>query len=95
MNGKVDNLTGMTVISESGKKYILKGIIGNGSQGVVYDDESEKYVIKFYFPAESEMLDMERLERISFIKDIEIPKNFVAINCIPPSSNVFTFSSEI
>ena len=79
MNSKVDNLTGMTVISESGKKYVLKEIIGNGSQGVVYEDESGKYVIKFYFPTESEMLDMERLERSSFIKDIEIPKNFVAI----------------
>lgn len=79
MNGKTDNLTGMTVISESGKKYVLKEIIGNGTQGVVYEDESGKYVIKFYFPAESEMLDMERLERISFIKDIELPKNFVAI----------------
>lgn len=79
MSGKIDDLTGFSVVSESGKKYTLKGIIGSGSQGVVYEDDSEKYVIKFYYPADSEMIDMERLERVSFIKAIEIPKNFVAI----------------
>lgn len=79
MSGRIEDLTGVSITSESGKRYILKKIIGSGSQGVVYEDESEKYVIKFYYPAESEMLDVERLERISFIKDIDIPKNFVAI----------------
>lgn len=79
MRGKIEDLTGMTVVSESGGKYTLKRMIGSGSQGVVYEDKSEKYVIKFYFPTNSEMLDMERLERIDFIKDIEIPRNFVSI----------------
>ena len=79
MNSKIDNLTGTTVMTESGKKYTLKEIIGSGSQGVVYEDVSEKFVIKFYFPADSEILDIERLERISFIKEIELPRNFVAI----------------
>lgn len=88
MKGKIDNLTGMTIVSESGKKYTLKEIIGSGSQGIVYEDNSEKFVIKFYYPAESEMLDMERLERISFIKDIEIPRNFVAIQDVISEPNV-------
>jgi serine/threonine protein kinase len=79
MSGRIEDLTGISVLSESGKKYMLKGIIGNGSQGVVYEDESEKYVIKFYYPTDSELLDSELLERVSFIKDIEVPKNFVAI----------------
>lgn len=79
MNGRIDDMAGKTVISENGKKYTLKNMIGNGSQGVVYEDESGEYVVKFYYPADSEMLDMERLERISFIKDMELPKNFVAV----------------
>lgn len=79
MSGKIEDLTGISLVSESGKKYTLKGVIGSGSQGVAYEDETGKYVVKFYYPTDSEMLDMERLERVAFIKDIEIPKNFVAI----------------
>lgn len=79
MSGRIEDLTGISLVSESGRKYILKSVIGSGSQGVAYEDETGKYVVKFYYPTDSEMLDMERLERVAFIKDIEIPKNFVSI----------------
>ena len=58
MSGRIEDLTGVSITSESGKKYVLKKVIGSGSQGVVYEDDSEKYVVKFYYLAEREMLDI-------------------------------------
>ncbi len=82
MKGTLDNLVGQIITSNSGKRYTLNSIIGRGSQGVVFDDVSGERVIKFYYPAESELLDNERLERLKFIQKIEFPANFVVIRDI-------------
>lgn len=79
MNGRIEDLTGITIVAESGSKYKLTKQAGCGAQGVVYEEASEKYMVKFYYPTDSTTIDADILERIRFIKNIQMPKNFVSV----------------
>lgn len=79
MSGIMQNLTGETIISADGKKYKLGEMAGYGSQGVVYEDSSGKKMIKLYYPSGSEIVDEDIIERLRFIRDVKMPKNFVTI----------------
>ena len=79
MNGRIKNLTGITIVAESGSKYTLTEQAGCGAQGVVYEENSGKYMIKLYYPSDSSAIDADALERIKFIKRIRMPKNFVSV----------------
>lgn len=79
MNGRIEDLTGITIVAESGSKYKLTKQAGCGAQGVVYEETSGKYMVKLYYPADSKTIDSDILDRIRFIKNIQMPKNFVAV----------------
>jgi len=79
MNSNMRNLSGQTVTAKSGKNYYLTEIVGSGAQGVVYKEESGKYMVKFYFPNNTPQFDKDILEKLSFIKNVKKPKNFVEI----------------
>ena len=79
MNGKIKNLTGATIIAESGTKYTLKEQIGYGAQGVVYEENSGKFMVKLYYPSNCQSLDEDMVEKLNFIRDVKMPKNFVSI----------------
>ena len=79
MSSRIENLTGATLVAESGRKYKLTKQAGSGSQGIVYDESSNRYMVKLYYPSGSAGIDSDVLERLRFIKDIVLPKNFVAI----------------
>ena len=79
MNGRIENLTGVTVTAESGSKYNLIRQVGQGAQGVVYEEASGRYMVKFYYPSGSQTLNDDVLERLNFIKNIKMPQNFVAV----------------
>lgn len=73
------NLTGETIITVDGKKYKLGKLAGYGAQGVVYEDASEKKMIKLYYPSGSDIVEEDIIERLRFIRDVKMPKNFVDI----------------
>ncbi len=79
MNGKMEDLEDVTVVATSGKKYKLSQIAGNGSQGIVYEETSGKIMVKLYYPSGNQTIDEEVLERLYFIMNIKMPKNFVSI----------------
>lgn len=79
MSGEIDDLIGESLISDSGKRYELEKIIGEGPRGIVYADGSGEYAIKLYFPSGSKILDKERKERLSVIKSMHLPENIVEI----------------
>ena len=61
---------------------------GGGAQGVVYEEASGKYMIKFYYPSDSKAIDSDILERVRFIKNIQMPKNFVTVVDVINSPNI-------
>ena len=79
MSGRIEDLTGITITADSGSKYKLTKQAGHGAQGVVYEESSGKYMIKLYYPSGSRVIDNDILDRLSFIKNISMPKNFVSV----------------
>ena len=75
----MQNLTGETIITTDGKKIKLGKLSGYGAQGVVYEDASGKKMIKLYYPSGSNIVEEDIIERLRFIRDVKMPKNFVAI----------------
>ncbi len=82
MSGRMLNLIGKTIVTLDGKKYTLGKMMGHGAQGVVYEDSTGSRMIKFYYPAESSLLDEDRLDRLRFIQNIQLPDNFVKIHAL-------------
>lgn len=70
---------GEAVYGKNGNGYHLGSVIGSGSQGVVFEETSGQYVVKMYYPAENQILNDAALERITYLKGIELPPNFVSI----------------
>lgn len=79
MNLRIEDLTGATLVADSGIKYKLLKQAGYGSQGVVYEDVSGQNMIKLYYPSGCKSIDEDIHERILFIKNINLPKNFVKV----------------
>lgn len=79
MNGRIEDLTGVTIIAESGLKYKLTKQAGCGAQGVVYEEATGNFMLKLYYPTDCQCIDADVLDRLRFIKDIKMPKNFVSI----------------
>ena len=79
MNGRMQNLAGETIITADGKRYKLSKLAGYGAQGVVYEDDSGTKMIKLYYPTGSSIVDEDILERLRFIRNVKMPRNFVAI----------------
>lgn len=79
MSDRMEDLTGVTIVSVSGQKYKLTKQAGCGAQGVVYEENTGKYMVKLYFSSGCQNIDDDSLERLQFIKYIKMPKNFVAV----------------
>lgn len=79
MNVRMEDLTGAEVIAESGQRYRLGQRAGCGAQGVVYEESGGKYMVKLYYPSGCQSLDEDVLERLRFIRDVKMPKNFVSV----------------
>ncbi len=77
MNGKMENLSGKVIITVEGKKYKLGKLAGYGSQGVVYS--AGDFMVKLYYPSGSVSVDEDILDRLRYIKNVKMPKNFVSI----------------
>ena len=79
MNGRIEDLTGILITAESGSKYKLSKQAGCGAQGVVYEEATGKYMVKLYYPSDSAAIDKDVIDRLRFIKNIQMPKNFVSV----------------
>lgn len=79
MNVQIENLTGVTITADSGKRYRITEQVGCGAQGVVYKEKTGLYMVKFYYPSGNQGIDEDICEKLLFIKNIKMPPNFVAI----------------
>lgn len=82
MSERMQNLTGETIITISGKRYKLGKLAGCGAQGVVYEDDTGLKMIKLYYPSGSEIVDEDILDRLRYIRKVKMPPNFVEIEDI-------------
>lgn len=82
MNGRIEDLTGTTIVSETGVKYKLLKQVGSGAQGVVYEEASDMYMVKMYYPSNCETIDNDIVERLRFIQNTPMPSNFVSVEDI-------------
>ena len=76
---KMPNLCGQMVTGERGGKYHLTEIKGQGAQGVVYAEQTGKYMIKLYYPSGKADHDRELIKKLRFVMEVEKPKNFVVL----------------
>ena len=67
MSNRMEDLTGVALVAESGRKYKLIKQVGSGAQGVVYEESGNKYMVKLYYPSGSESIDTDVLDRLRFI----------------------------
>jgi len=79
MNNNMQNLTGRTITAKSGNTFTLTGIEGGGAQGVVYGEKTGKFMVKLYYPYNVPQFNKDILDRISFVKNVKKPKNFIEI----------------
>lgn len=79
MMSQIKDMTGEILTGESGKRYVLAKRAGLGGQGVVYEDETGKYMIKLYYPTNSEEVDNDIVDRLKFVQNVKMPANFVTV----------------
>lgn len=82
MRAVMPDLSGETIVTMSGRKYKLNKLAGYGAQGVVYEDDTGKKMIKFYYPTGEKSIDSEIIDRLHYIRNIKKPPNFVDIEDI-------------
>ena len=76
---RMPNLCGKTITGERGGKYHLTEVKGQGSQGVVYAEQTGKYMVKLYYPGNKANRDRELIKKLRFVMEVEKPKNFVIL----------------
>lgn len=76
MASNIVNLEGTVVRGESGTKYTLTKKLAQGAQGVVYEESSGNFVVKFYFEGFAADCVMDQLR---FVRNTQLPKNFVTV----------------
>lgn len=76
---RMPNLCGKTVTGERGGKYHLTELKGQGAQGVVYAEQTGKYMVKLYYPGDKANRDRELIKKLRFVMEVEKPKNFVVL----------------
>ena len=76
---RMPNLCGKTITGERGGKYHLTEVKGQGSQGVVYAEQTGKYMVKLYYPGNKANRDQELIKKLRFVMEVEKPKNFVVL----------------
>ena len=76
---RMPNLCGKTITGERGGKYHLTEVKGQGSQGVVYAEQTGKYMVKLYYPGNKTNRDRELIKKLRFVMEVEKPKNFVVL----------------
>jgi hypothetical protein len=64
----MEDLTGVTLTAESGRKYKLTKQAASGAQGVVYEENGNNYMVKLYYPSGSESIDADVLDRYALSK---------------------------
>lgn len=74
-----EDLVGKTIRTVTNQEYTLKKMVGQGGQGVVFEDESGKRMIKLYYRSGCNLIDETTLERLEYISKVKKPKNFVKI----------------
>lgn len=76
---RMPNLCGKIITGERGGKYHLTEVKGQGSQGVVYAEQTGKYMVKLYYPGNKTNRDRELIKKLRFVMEVEKPKNFVVL----------------
>lgn len=72
----MNNLEGKLITSTNGNKYLLTEIAGQGAQGVVYNEASGKYIVKFYKNSSS-IENKNKLKKLNWLLQQNYPDQFI------------------
>ncbi len=72
----MNNLEGKLITSTSGTKYLLTDIVDQGAQGVIFNEASNKYVIKFYKNG-SPFHNKNKLKKLNWLLQQNYPDQFI------------------
>ena len=72
----MQDLEGKVIQTASDKKYILTDIAGEGAQGVVYNEASDKYLFKLYNKSNS-IIEQRKLSKLRWLIKQDYPSEFI------------------
>ena len=72
----VQDLEGKMIKTASGTQYLLTEKIGEGAQGVVYDEAMDKFLIKLYKKG-SPIQDKNKLLKLRWLEIQNYPDQFI------------------
>ena len=72
----MQDLEGKVVQTTEGKKYVLTDLAGEGAQGVVYNEASDKYLIKLYNKS-TPIRDRNRFNKLKWLIQQDYPDQFI------------------
>lgn len=72
----MQDLEGRVIKTTSGKKYVLTDMLGEGAQGVVYNEASDKFLIKLYKKSNS-IQQKNRMNKLRWLIQQDYPDQFI------------------
>lgn len=72
----MQDLEGKVIQTTSGKKYVLTDMLGEGAQGVVYNEASDKFLIKLYKKS-NPIQQKNRFNKLKWLIQQDYPDQFI------------------
>lgn len=72
----MQDLEGKVIQTISGKKFVLTDMLGEGAQGVVYNEASDKCLIKLYRKSNS-IQQKNRMNKLRWLIQQDYPDQFI------------------
>lgn len=72
----MQDLEGKVIKTTSGKKYVLTDMLGEGAQGVVYNEASDKFLIKLYRKS-NPIQQKNRINKLRWLIQQDYPDQFI------------------
>jgi DNA-binding helix-hairpin-helix protein with protein kinase domain len=72
----VQDLEGKMIYTTSGEKYMLTEILGEGAQGIVYEEATDKFLIKLY-KKDTPIQNQNKLKKLKWLMAQDYPDQFI------------------
>ncbi len=72
----MQDLEGKLIKTISGEQYLITGMVGEGAQGVVYEEESDKMIIKLYKNG-TDIQNKNKLKKLNWLMHQNYPDQFI------------------
>ncbi len=72
----MQDLEGKVIQTTTGRKYVLTEIVGEGAQGVIYNEASDKFLIKLY-KRNNLIQNRNRFNKLKWLIQQDYPDQFI------------------